>query len=106
MQAMSWRRETIDRGFAGLTGVMSLDLGGRERKLEQRGTLRADSVAALMNLTDEISSYIDGQTYDLIDQNGFCYANVRMDSFTLQGSIEAGKQACCDYEINYTQLSG
>ena len=102
---MSWRRETIDRGFAGLTGVMSLDLGGRERKLKQRGTLRADSVAALLSLTDEISSYIDSQTYELIDQNGYSYANVRMDNFTLQGPIETGNQACCDYEINYTQLS-
>ena len=105
VRPMSWRRETVERGFAGLNGVMSIDLGGRERKLKQRGALKADSVAALLKMIDEISCYIDGQIHELADQNSTCYTNVRMDSFTLLGSIEVGNQACCDYEIIYTQLS-
>ena len=102
---LSWRRETLERSFAGLDGVVSTDLGRRERMFKQRGSLWAESVAALTRLMENISAYIDGQCYDLIDQNGIVYPYVRMDSFTLRGAISAGNQARCDYEIIYTQLS-
>ena len=105
IQPLSWRRETLDRGFAGLNGVMSLDLGRRERKLKQRGQLSANSVAALLNRMESITAYIDGQSYKLVDQNGCSYADVRMDSFTLLGPINTANQARCEYEIVYTQLS-
>ena len=105
LQVRSWRREGVDYGFAGLDGVVSVDLGRRERKLKQRGWLTAESVGALMRQMEEISGYIDGQGYELVDQGGISYGRVRMDSFTLLGSITAGNQARCEYEINYTQLS-
>lgn len=100
----SWRRETVDRGFAGLNGVLSIDLGLRERQLKQKGRLIADSVTAMAKLIENISGYINGQAYTLIDQSGYSYANVRMDSFKLSESVTLGNQACCDYEIVYTQL--
>ena len=102
--AMSWRRESVERGFAGLDGVLSIDLGMRGRTLKQRGRLSAGSVVAMAELTDDISSYIDGQAYTLVDQNGISYGNVRMDSFKLSGPIAVGNQASCEYEIVYTQL--
>ncbi|MFC1783909.1 hypothetical protein ACFL02_10065, partial [Planctomycetota bacterium] len=101
-QPMSWRRETLERSFAGLDGVVSTDLGRRERTFKQRGCLSAESVAALTRLMENISTYIDGQCYDLVDQNGTLYPYVRMDSFTLRGPISAGNQARCEYEIIYT----
>ena len=102
---LSWCREAIDRGFAGLDGMMSVDLGRRERKLKQRGCLTASSSSTLIDLIDAVADYINGQTYDLVDQNGVSYSHVRMDSFTLLGPITAGNQVCCEYEIHYTQLS-
>jgi len=105
VQPMSWRRETVDRGFAGLNGVVSIDLGRRERKLKQRGCLRAVSVESLVQMIEDISAYINGQAYELVDHNGVSYVNVRMDSFILLGPITAGNQAGCEYEIIYTQLS-
>jgi len=105
LEVRSWRREGVDYGFAGLDGVLSVDLGRRERKLKQRGWLTAESVGALMRLMEEISGYIDGQSYELVDGGGICYGQVRMDSFTLLGSVTAGNQARCEYEIHYTQLS-
>lgn len=105
VQPMSWRRESRDIGFAGLDGVVSMDLGRRERKLKQRGLLVSTSIAALMQLITLIGSYIDGQGYDLIDQHGVFYPQVRMDSFTLLGPVTAANQASCEYEIIYTQLS-
>ena len=105
LQVQSWRREGVDYGFAGLDGVVSVDLGRRERKLKQQGWLTAESVGALMRQMEEISGYIDGQGYELVDGGGIGYRRVRMDSFALLGSITAGNQARCEYEINYTQLS-
>jgi len=105
VQALSWRRESMERGFAGLDGVVSVDLGLRGRKLKQYGYLTAGSITSLIGLIEEISAYINGQAYDLVDQNGVSYPNVRMDSFTLLGPITGGNQACCEYEIVYTQLN-
>ena len=104
LQPGSWRRESTDRGFAGLDGVMSVDLGLRERKLQQRGFLSAASVAALMQLIENVSSYINGQCYELVDQHGVTYANTRMDSFKLLSPMAVGNQSQCEYEIAYTQL--
>ena len=101
----SWRREGLDYGFAGLDGVVSVDLGRRERKIKQRGWMTAESVGALMRQVEAISGYIDGQGYELVDRRGVCYGQVRMDSFNLLGSVTVGNQARCEYEINYTQLS-
>jgi len=94
----------VDRGFAGLDGVLSVDLGRRERKFKQRGCLTARNVAALTEMLGDISAYIDGQDYELVDQQGVRYGQVRMDVFTLTGPISKGSQASCEYEIHYTQL--
>jgi len=104
MEVMSWRRDNVQRGFAGLDGMVSIDLGRRERKLRQYGYLAASGIEALIALGEEIAAYIDGQVYDLIDQNGRRYEQVRMDSFTASGEVMAGNQARCKYEIIYTLL--
>ena len=101
----SWRRETLERSFGGLDGVLSVDLGLRERALKQRGSLVAGSVGGLEARIGNISVYIDGQSYVLTDQNGFSYANVRMDRFALLEPIVTANQARCEYEIIYNQLS-
>ena len=102
---LSWRRETENRGFAGLDGVVGIDFGLRERKLKQRGFLSASSKTALAELIESISGYIDGQSYELVDQGEISYSNVRMDSFKLLNSVTLGNQVRCEYEIEYTQLS-
>lgn len=104
VQPLSWRRDSIDRGFGGLDGVVSVDLGLRKRKLKQRGFLSALSVPALMQLIDDISAYIDGQCHTLVDQHGVSYSNARMDHFSLVGPIAVGNQVQGEYEIIYTQL--
>ena len=101
----SWQRSTLERGFGGLSGVVSVDLGRRQRKLKQRGTLSAASVPALLAMTERISAFIDGQAYEMVDQNGSSHGEVRMDSFTLVGSISLANQASCKYEIVYSQLA-
>ena len=105
IEPQSWRRETLDRSFGGLDGVLSVDLGQRGRVLKQRGSLVAGSVGGLDSVIRDISDYIDGQSYVLSDQNGISYANVRMDRFALLEPIAAANQVRCEYEIIYTQLS-
>ena len=104
VEVMSWRRENVERGFAGLDGVMSLDLGSRERRLRQRGWLVATSIEALSRRFEEIAGYVDGQVHCLVDQDGRSYANVRPDSLRLLKSAGLGNQARGEYEIMYTQL--
>ena len=57
-----------------------------------------------MALIENVSAYIDGQCYELLDQHGVTYANVRMDSFRLLSPMAVGNQSQCEYEIVYTQL--
>lgn len=101
----SWRRESVQRGFAGLNGVLSIDLGQRDRTLEQCGTLSADSLRSLRALRENIATYNDGQTHDLVDQEGCSYSNVLMDSFVLLGRMSVANRVSCEYKIIYTQLS-
>jgi hypothetical protein len=105
LEGESWRRARVDRGFGGLDGVLSVDLGRRERKLRQRGELTGASRGAVQAMTAVITNYLDGMAYELIDADGTIYSNVRMDSFELAGPICAGVPARCEYEIRYTQLS-
>ena len=101
----SWGRESVQRGFAGLNGVLSIDMGQRERTLEQRGTLSADSLLSLRALQEDITTYIDGQSHELVDQEGLSYSNVLMDSFVLLGQLSLANRVSCEYKIIYTQLS-
>ena len=38
-------RDSVERAVSGLDGVLSIDLGGRSRKIKQKGVLRAASRA-------------------------------------------------------------
>ena len=100
----SWQRQSIERGFAGLDGAFSIDLGKKKRQLEQHGELVAGSRRALRDLTTEISSYVDGCVHDLMDGEGNTYPSVRMDRFRVLNTGSGGNQARCSYDVIYTQL--
>lgn len=100
----SWRRKTAEKSFAGVDGSISIDLGRRGRTLKQQGWLTAASKAALRKQCDEISAYLDGYAYELVDANGTVYANVRMDSFQLLTELCTASPMRCEYEITYTQI--
>jgi len=104
LQVESWGRETKERRFAGVDGVMSIDLGSGGRTMKQRGWLAAASKIALQKKCEEISAYIDGQAYELVDANGTIYAKVRMDGFQLLTELCTANPVRCEYEITYTQL--
>jgi len=100
----SFSRDSIERTIPGLSGVLSIDLGKRGRKIKQTGTLRAKSRARLDERISKIAEFMDGNTHTLITGRGREFANLRMDSFKITTEHTSGTGIVVDYEIVYTQL--
>ena len=97
-------RDSIVKTVSGLDGVLSIDLGGRERRIKQRGMLQAKSRSQLDDRISAISAYIDGDTHTLVTGSGEKFDNLRVDAFKVTKERVSGSGLCCDYEIVYTQL--
>jgi hypothetical protein len=100
----SFNRASVERMVPGLDGVLSVDLGGRGRKIKQKGTLRAKSRAQLQTRINAISAYMDGKTHTLATGTDEEFNDVRIDSFKVNGERASGADMVVDYEIVYTQL--
>lgn len=98
-------RDLVERAVPGLDGVLSIDLGGRGRKIEQRGVLRAKSRSQLDNKISAISTYMDGDTHKLLTNSGEEFDNLRMDVFKVSKERASSSDVVVDYEIVYTQLN-
>lgn len=97
-------RDSVQRAVPGLDGVLSIDLGKRSRKIEQKGLLRAKSRAQLQGKISAISAYLDGDTHKLVTRNGEEFDNLRMDVFKVSKERTSSAGVVVDYEIVYTQL--
>jgi hypothetical protein len=104
IEAESVSRESIERSAAGLDGVLSIDLGGRGRKIRQKGEIRAKSKAERDNKTGAISAFIDGDTHTLVGSRGETFENLRVDSVNVKNERVSGAGVVVDYEVIYTQL--
>ena len=98
-------RECVERAVVGLDGVMSIDLGGRGRKIRQKGEIRARSRAELRGKVEEISSFVDGDTHTLATSQGETLENVRVGSVSVKNERESGSGVVADYEVIYRQLA-
>jgi hypothetical protein len=97
-------REHIERSAAGLDGVVSIDLGGRGRKIRQKGELRARSKTELNSRVEALSALMDGGTHTLVGSQGQTLENLRIDSVNMENERVSGSGVVADYEIIYTQL--
>lgn len=97
-------RDSVEKAVPGLDGVLSIDLGGRSRQIQQTGVLRAKSRSQMNEKISAISAYMDGDTHTLITGSGETLSNLRMDEFKVSKERSSGGGLCCDYEIVYTQL--
>ena len=97
-------RVSIERAVAGLDGVLSIDMGGRGRKIKQKGLLQAKSRMQMDNRINAISACMDGNTHILARSDGEQLNNLRMDSFKVSKERAGGNGIVVDYEIIYTQL--
>jgi hypothetical protein len=104
LEASSFRRESLEKTIAGVDGVLSIDLGGRSRKIKQKGVLRAKSRLQMGERINSISAYMDGDTHILVTANGEEFDNLRMDSFRVITERANGGGVVVDYEIVYAQL--
>lgn len=99
----SFRRDSVERAVAGLDGVLSIDIGGRGRKIKQTGVLGAKSRSQMDGEIAAISAYMDGGAHTLAvgDEQ---FDNLRMDAFKTGEPAGGGAGVVVDYEIVYTQL--
>ena len=97
-------RDSMERAVAGLDGILSIDLGGRGRKIKQKGVLRAKSQTQMNDRISAISAYMDGDTHQLSTSSGEEFDNLRMDVFKVTKKRASGDGVAIDYEIVYTQL--
>jgi hypothetical protein len=104
IEAGSAERAVKERAVAGLDGVVSIDLGGRTRKIKQKGQLRAVSSQQMQERIEQISSLMDGKEHILKTNEGRVFTNVRMDKFKVSERNKSGGGIVVDYEIEYTQL--
>jgi len=100
----SVNRDSVERAVSGLDGVLSIDLGGRSRRIKQKGVLRATSRAELNSKASAISAFIDGRTHTLVLGGNKGFDNIRMDSFKVTEERASGSGIVVSYEIVYTQL--
>ena len=100
----SLNRGSIERTVPGLDGVLSIDMGGRGRRIKQAGVLRAKSRSQMNERISVISACMDGDTHTLVTGSGEEFNNLRMDVFKVSKERASGGGLCCDYEIVYTQL--
>ncbi len=104
LEVGSFSREHIERAAAGLDGVVSVDLGGRGRKIRQRGELRARSKTELNSRVEAISALMDGDAHTLVSSQGETFEDLRIDSVNVKNERASGSGVAADYEIIYTQL--
>jgi len=97
-------RDSVEMAVPGLDGVLSVDLGGRSRKIKQKGVLRAKSRSQMYERISAISAYMDGNTHTLVTGSGEEFKNLRIDVFKVSKERAGGSGVAVDYEIVYTQL--
>jgi hypothetical protein len=97
-------RKSVVRAAPGLDGMLSIDMGGRDRKIVQKGVLRAKSGTQMNEKLIAISAYMDGDTHTLAADSGEEFDNLRMDVFKTSKERTSGGGVAVDYEIVYTQL--
>lgn len=100
----SFCRASMERAVPGLDGVLSIDLGRRNRQITQTGTLRAESRLQMDNRISTISAHMDGNIHTLAANNRE-FESLRMDSFKILNEYKDGVGIRVDYEIVYTQLA-
>ncbi len=97
------KRGTVQRFAAGLDGQITIDLGLRDRKLEQIGQLRAKSEAELQRKIDAINELIDGQLHTLKCSDGRVFDNLLIETFETESVVKGGAYISCSYHITYIQ---
>jgi hypothetical protein len=100
----SFCRDSEERAIPGLDGVLSIDLGQRNRQITQTGALRAESRFQMDSRISTIAAHMDGKTHTLITGKAD-FDNLRMDSFKILNEHMNGVGIRVDYQIVYTQIA-
>ncbi|MHC4981548.1 MAG: hypothetical protein ACYTF6_00055 [Planctomycetota bacterium] len=100
----TWSRAVQYRGFAGINGLLTLDMGLRSRRINQTGRLQAATTSAIHAIVSEIEAKLDGGIHTLTDDLGFTYPTVLVERFEQSTPVRRSQGFWCDYKISYRQL--
>jgi hypothetical protein len=81
-------RAAQENAFPGLSGVESLDQGDRGRFTMASGLLFGQDGPSQGAAEALFRSYKDGNLYLLVDNYGFAWPNVKLESFEPQGQVK------------------
>ncbi len=104
LEVGSRARDSVERNISGVDGILSIDLGMREREIAVKGLLRAVSVELLFAREDAIAELIDGQVHILEAADGREFKDLRADSFEVTRQDYSGGGVCCEFTMQFTQL--
>ena len=104
LELKSLKRSEMERSAPGLNGVVSIDLGMRQRQIIQKGMLRSSSTKALNENIELLSSFVDGKNHLLTVEGGQVFGDLRMDKFEVDDKVHSGRDVSCKFTVTYTQL--
>ena len=99
-----WQRRLERREFAGVNGMVILDMGLRFRKIIQTGRLQGETVEQINEIIEQIIDLCDGKEHTLVDNHGRSHEHVLLVRFETTTPIRRSRGFYCDYEIEYQQL--
>jgi hypothetical protein len=90
--AVRVRRNAAERAiqqnsYGGLSGVEALDMGSRGRVTTVTGRFICQDAATLNSAILLFESYVDGNSYDFVDQFGNVWPSVMLVEFNLTGEL-------------------
>ncbi len=100
----SWSRERVDRGAAGVDGIVSVDLGLRVRQIVVKGRLRGVSVKSLGEKVDLVCSLMDSKVHELTVCDGREFGDLQVESFEVTKEDSSGIGPYCEFEMGLRQL--
>jgi DNA polymerase II large subunit len=104
LEVQSLKRSEMERSSPGLNGVVSIDLGGRQRQIVQKGILRSSSSKTLDGNIELLSSFIDGKDHSLAVDGDEVFGDLRMDKLEVDDKVHSGRDVSCQFTVTYTQL--
>ena len=100
-----WVRQTKEKAGPGTDGVISVDMGRRQRAIKQRGVLRAVSRETLESKTGQFEQLADGKSHTLSIAGGKSFERLRIDKVVAGDIGQSGAGSLREISIVYTQLS-
>ncbi len=100
----SFQRQSIQRSAAGMDGVISIDMGGRARKIRHKIRVRESAAERLAEAVRALAGLHDGAVHTLETDDGQTYENLLITSVRFSRPRHGGTALETEGQIEYLQL--